>query len=114
MNRRQWWKLLLIGGATALGAVVAESAEDDPPGTPTPVPGISSADLEQQLKSGLKARRPEEFEFITMVVTKVKNKELPIAIVQTSFLWARRRMPYPFPYFQRALRELAAREGIAI
>ena len=114
MTRRQWWKLMLIGGALALGAVVAESAEDDPPGTPTPIPGVVVADLEQQLRSGLKARRPEEFEFITMVVLKVKSKELSIALVQSTFLWARRHQPYPFPYFERGLRERAAREGILL
>lgn len=113
MERREWFKWLALFIALTAGVVVAESAED-PPGTPTPTPGVSSADLEQQLKSGLKARRPVEFEFIRSVVQKVKDKQLSIELVQSTYLWARRKQPYPYPFFERGLKERAAREGISL
>ena len=100
MERRDWLKWLALFSAFATGALIAESAED-PPGTGTPMPGLTVVDLEQQLKSGLKARRPLEFDFIKAVVQKVKDKELPIDLVQSTYLWARRRQPYPYPYFER-------------
>src|SRR5688500_10871699 len=68
------------------------------------------ADLKQQLESGLKARRPEEFEFIEKVVTMVGNDTLPLDLVMSTFLWTRKNpkaREYPFVYFQRALRERA-------
>ncbi|MFO0869923.1 MAG: hypothetical protein U0935_13400 [Pirellulales bacterium] len=113
MSRREWWKWLALFVAFSAGTVVAESAEE-PPGSGTPMPGVAVVDLEQQLTSGLKARRPVEFAFIHGVVQKVKNRELPLDLVQSTFFWARRRQPYPFPYFERGLRERAARLGIIL
>ncbi|MEY4177894.1 MAG: hypothetical protein RLY70_1468 [Planctomycetota bacterium] len=111
MDRRTWWTWAAIGLALASGAVIAEAEEQPTPGTATPMPGLAIADLEQQLKSGLKARRPVEFEFIKTVVQKVKDDELPIDLVQSTFFWARRRQPYPYPYFERGLKERAIRAG---
>jgi len=114
MERRGWLKWLALFTALATGALIAESAEDPPPGTSTPMPGLTVADLEQQLKSGLKARRPVEFDFIKSIVQKVKDKELSIDLVQSTYLWARRRQPYPYPYFERGLKERASKAGIEL
>lgn len=111
MDRRTWWTWAAIGLAFAFGAVLAEAQDTTPPGTSTPMPGLTIADLEQQLKSGLKARRPLEFEFIKTVVQKVQDDELPIDLVQSAFLWAKRRQPFPYPYFERGLKERASRAG---
>jgi hypothetical protein len=75
------------------------------------------AGLQQQLESGLKARRPEEFAFIEKVVSMVGDDELPLALVKSTFQWTRQNpkaRKYPFFYFQRALRERAKRLGISV
>ncbi len=82
-----------------------------------PAAGVEVANLQQQLESGLKARRPEEFAFIQMVVTKVANNQLPLDLVKSTFLWARKNpdaKEYPFVYFERGLRERAKKLGITI
>lgn len=113
-TRRKWLAggVLLAVGSLASPWVV--SAIDPPSGSSTPTPGVTIADLEQQLKSGLKARRPVEFDFIHQVVVRVKNGNLPIDLVQSTYLWARRHKPYPYPYFERGLRERAAKAGYAL
>lgn len=72
------------------------------------------ADLQEQLEDGLLARLPTEFAFIGRVVRLVEGRRLPLGLVVSTFQWARRKRPYPFPYFERALRTRAARLGIAI
>ena len=72
------------------------------------------ADLKSQLESGLKARRPVEFRFIADIVRRVQRRELPLKLVLESFHYARRRHPFPFQYFQRAIQIRAARIGVKI
>lgn len=72
------------------------------------------ANLKEQLESELKARRPQEFAFIARVVAMVQIGELPFDLVQSSFMWARKKRPYPFPYFERALRIQAQQRGIRL
>ena len=87
-----------------------------------PVAGASTieanvANLQQQLESGLKARRPEEFAFIAKVVSLVEEDALPLDLVMSTFLWTRKNpkaKEYPFVYFQRALRERAKKLGILL
>ena len=111
MNR---YRTVLIGLSFVCGCLVCELtfAQDDPQVTNNPTPAVTIADLEQALKSGLRARRPIEFEFIRTVIAKVKTNELPLDLVQGTYLWARKKKPYPYPYFERALRERAAKQGI--
>lgn len=74
-------------------------------------------DLKQQLEKGLRARRDSEFEFIALIVTMVDNNQLPLDLVKSTFLWARKKAlktRYPFPYFERGLRVRAAKQGIDI
>jgi hypothetical protein len=76
--------------------------------------GKKSADLQEMLESGLKARRPEEFAFIKRVVLLVEIRSLPEDLVRSTFQWARKKRPFPFPYFERGLKERAARLGINV
>ncbi len=71
-------------------------------------------DLKKQLETGLMARRDKEFAFIRRVVLMVQNDQLSQELVTGTFHWARNKRPYPFPYFQKALRVRAAREGVRI
>ena len=75
---------------------------------------VQVADLKEQLEDELKARRPEEFQFIAHVVEMVKKNQLPLKLVKETFHWARKKRPYPFVYFQRALRIRAAKLGIKV
>jgi hypothetical protein len=75
---------------------------------------VDIAELKDQLNSGLKARRPEEFAFIARVVEMVDDGQLPIELVQSTFQWARFKKPYPYPYFDAGLRARAAKLGINI
>ena len=75
---------------------------------------VKVASLRDQLEKGLKARLPREFAFIDRVVGMVDAKQLPYDLVQSTFLWARVKRPYPFPYFEMGLRTRAARQGIKI
>ena len=69
--------------------------------------------LEDQLKTGLKARRPEEKDFLEEVARLVDSGRLPRKLVDSTFTWAlRRRQTYPFPAFERALRLQADRLGV--
>jgi hypothetical protein len=73
---------------------------------------VGGPDLETALKKGLMCRRPIEFEFIDLVVDAVADGVLPIDLVYSTFVWARRKRPYPFVYFRRALRMRAAAREI--
>ncbi|MCL4202138.1 MAG: hypothetical protein KJ000_06570 [Pirellulaceae bacterium] len=76
--------------------------------------GIEVAGLKDQLTAGLRARLPSEFTFIEIVIEKVEADELPLDLVMSTFLWARRKLPYPFPYFEHALRMRAKSKGIPL
>jgi len=71
--------------------------------------------LEDRLKTGLRARRPEEFAFIEDVVSLVQRGELPGKIVDSTFIWAiQHQRKYPFPAFERALRVQADKIGVGL
>ena len=77
------------------------------------VGGAEVISLEDQLKTGLKARRPKETEFIGEVARLVNAGKLPRKLVDSTFMWAlRRRTNYPFPAFERALRLQADQLGV--
>src|SRR5262245_46550024 len=76
--------------------------------------GIVLPTLKQQLETGLLARTPEEQAFVNRVVALVKSGDLPLDMVQGTFLWARRKWPYPMQYFQRALTLRAREIGVGL
>ena len=90
-----------------LATPAAVSCADEPAGTAT------VASLEDRLKTGLRARRPQEVAFIKDVVQLVQRGELPGKLVDSAYLWAiRHQTKYPFPAYERALRIQADRIGI--
>ena len=96
--------------ALALSALPGSSGRAD-----DPVGGAEVISLEDQLKTGLKARRPEETEFIEEVARLVNAGKLPRKLVDSTFMWAlRRRTNYPFPAFERALRLQADQLGVGL
>ena len=71
--------------------------------------------LQTTLETGLRPRRPAEFQFIGRVVMLVSRGRLPLAVVETTFHWARRKhAKYPFPYFATGLRIRAREIGVEI
>ncbi len=108
MDRRAFLQAIPIGTAFGLGLV--SSAWLDASQTQGPT-------LRDQLEKGLKARLPEEFEFVDTVVTMVDNGTLPRDMVDGVFFWVRKnrnQRKYMFPYFERLLRLKAQKAGIAI
>jgi hypothetical protein len=83
------------------------AAQSSGPGTP----GVAS--LQQTLENGLKARTPDEFAFIAVVVAKVNAGELPVKLVDTTFEWARRKS-HPMQFFEFGLRERARKAGVLL
>ncbi len=74
----------------------------------------SDLTLKEVLEKGLRARRPSEFAFIARVVEMVEDGKLPRDLVEGTFNWARKKKPYPFPYFERGLKQRAAKIGIVV
>ncbi len=95
--------------AAPAAAVLPLSGAELPTDQPT-----AQADLKDELEAGLKARRPQEFQFIAKVVDMVNRKQLPLEMVRSTFIWARKKKPYPYPFFERALIQRAAKIGVRI
>lgn len=71
--------------------------------------------LKDQLKYGLRATTPAQYQYIDEVVALVDNGTLPRSMVNIIYQWAQKRNPrVPLPYFQIALRSVAARRGITV
>ncbi len=79
-----------------------------------PLPAGVVIDLQDQLERGLKARLPEEFAYIRHVADLVRNDQLPLALVRSTFHYARQKRPFPIQYFHRALTIRAAEIGISV
>lgn len=66
------------------------------------------------LKASLQTATPEEEGFIGYVLGLVQQGVLPPEIVQSAYLWAKRKPKYKFQYFKRVVIQLAAARGIHI
>ncbi|HEV7225594.1 MAG TPA: hypothetical protein VGN42_23005 [Pirellulales bacterium] len=75
--------------------------------------GTTRVSLKVQLEKGLRAMRPQDFAFLGVVLQQVDDGELPRDLVDQAFLWARRQRSYRVQYFEKVLRLLAKRQGIA-
>ena len=78
---------------------------------------VDVPDLREELETGLKVRRPQEFLFIARVVALVNTNRLPLTLVRSTFQWARKRAQengHAYQYFERALRIRAARIGVRL
>ena len=103
-------KLRVFGLLAILGILAASLAKAQI----TTQGGIVLPTLKQQLEAGLLARTPDEQAFVNRVVDLVKSGDLPLDMVQGTFLWARRKRPYPMPFFQRALTLRAKEIGVGL
>lgn len=112
MRRAALALVLLVLAAGSLATAAGPVGPD--PHFVTPGSLAMTIDMKTTLQKGLKARTPEEFEFIDRVVALVEMKALPISLVQSTYTWARRVPRIPMPYFQRALRLRAKRLGVEI
>lgn len=65
-----------------------------------------------RIKFGLRTAAPEEDGFVDRVIEMVNEGRLPVALVESTFLWARTQPRHKFQYFQRGLILRAARSGI--
>ncbi len=78
--------------------------------------------LRDQLRVGLKAFTPADFAYIDLIVLQVNQGVLPRDLVDSTFLWARRRVQgthpnyrqRPMVYFQPALAIRARKLGISL
>ncbi|MFN5757669.1 MAG: hypothetical protein ACK52C_11840 [Planctomycetia bacterium] len=97
----------ILLAVVALAMPTAAIHADEPPAVG------KIAGLEDRLKTGLRARRPEEHRFIERVVLLVREGSLPGTLVDSTYLWAiERQKKYPYPLFERALRIQADRLGV--
>jgi len=78
----------------------------------SPVSADDIANLKTQLQSILRARRPEDFAFINLVVAKVDAGDLPRPVVNAAFNYARAKKPYPYPYFEESMKRMARKVGV--
>ena len=108
---RKLWIASLLALAAGMSAAVA-TATDPPSMNGGGIP--SGFDLKKQLQTGLKARRPVEFQYLDRVVTLVDTGILPRSMVDSTFMWARKKSTKQLQYFQFALRARAAKQGIFI
>lgn len=105
LTRRHFFRLMLPAvslGALSLGRQV-QGAEEG-----------STSDLKELLEKDLRARRPEEYAFINKVIKLVDEGDLPYSMVNGVYIWARKKRPHPFQYFQYAMRERARRVGVIL
>lgn len=103
MHRRNWLTAILgVVGCTLLFGARDSSGQEAKPIT-----------LEDRLKAGLRCRRPEEFEFVELVVKFVAEGKLSTELVLGTQQWAVKQRPdAPFYYFQYGLRRRAAAIGV--
>jgi hypothetical protein len=66
------------------------------------------------MKAALRTATPEEDGFIDKVLTLVERKVLPADLVESTFLWAKRKPRNKFQYFKRGLTVRAAQQGISL
>ena len=66
------------------------------------------------MKAALHTATAEEQGFIDRVLAKVAKGTLPANIVQSTFLWARKKTRYQFQYFKYALTLRASELGVQL
>jgi hypothetical protein len=66
------------------------------------------------MKVALHTATPEEDGFISRVLAMVDNDTLPESLVNSTFLWARKKPYNKFQYFKRGLILRAAEQGITV
>jgi len=67
-----------------------------------------------EMKIALATATPEEEGFIAYVLDRVEKGTLPEDLVQSTFLWARKKRIHKFQYFKSGLILRAAEKGIQL
>jgi hypothetical protein len=108
----------------AIGGVALRAQQPDAPVRPSDARDRAGRQisLRNQLRVGLKAVTKADFAFIDLVVQKVEDGTLPRRLVDSTFLWARRRVvtrstnyrKRPMVYFQPALVLRARAVGVQL
>lgn len=100
--------------AWLLGTCILHSFDDAALARQRPETASSAVQvtLKDQLEKALRARRPQEFAAIAMVLESVEQGTLPLDIVQTSFNWSRKKRANRVQYFILAVNAQARRRGI--
>jgi hypothetical protein len=78
------------------------------------VPAGATVRLQDQLLVGLRPGRPQDKAFILKVVALTQQGVLPLSLVNSTYLWARKKPRYKVNYFEQALRVRARRLRIEI
>ncbi len=100
MHRTGIWVVMLALAVLAFGRVQAARAEFS-----------LTAD---QMKAALRTATVEEEGFIEKVLFLMHRGILPEDLVESTFLWARKRPKHKFQYFKYALKLRAADRGIPL
>lgn len=124
------WGMLIVALCSLLGGAALNAQQPATPSTQTtPVTPSDprsqlgrQISLHDQLRVGLKAVTKADFAFIDLVVAKVNAKTLPRSLVDSTFLWARRRVVSrdpryamrPMVYFQPAMIQRARAIGVTL
>lgn len=106
-SQATWLFVLALLGWLIAGVAMECMADSTPPSDGTP-------SLQVVLEKGLRARRPSEIKFIGRVCDAVTRGDIPDSLAQRTYLWARRKNRYPFPYFQRAMVIQAGKLGVTL
>jgi hypothetical protein len=99
MTRRRWIALLVPAVAALTWC--------------TPLPAESDLDP-ATMKAALKTVTDKENAFVDRVLDMVKKKELPAAMVASTFDWARKKPKFKFQYFRKGLTVRAADIGVTL
>ena len=121
-RRLRWLALPLMAAAVSGVALRAQPPKDPVKPSDPSNPAGRQISLRDQLRVGLKAVTRSDFAFIDKVVEKVDTGVLPRDMVDSTFLWARRRVEVrapqyynrPMVYFQPALVQRARAIGVRI
>lgn len=115
---RCWCGLLgALLAACLVSSTSAQEQEFNPTADANEEVELRFADYEARLNAILKTRRLEEQEFVNAVLAKVRAGDLPVPMMESSFLWVlsnRPDTPYPFIYFERVLRLQGELAGVSI
>ena len=105
MSRRLWIVQIvsLVAGFLTFGWPTAIHAQSQ------------TATLNETLRSVLRCRKEEEFEFVDLVTSKVEAGALKRELVLSMMKWAYEKRPeFPFPYFKEGLTRRAAAIGVEL
>jgi hypothetical protein len=101
--------MCLVLGFVWVGVCAGQNPQDVEGPPPN---GVRKITLRQMLKTGLKCRRPEDFQYANTIADLVDIGYLRRHMVLGTFFWARQQSGHiPLPYFQQALFDRAKKDG---